>query len=261
MSKQAIEVLQEIVTSEHETAHDRAWAADILLEHHDARRDRCVRSCTHLAWMALVVTLACLAMCCAHAKPLTRTVAEAHDASVQITISCVNGSGYGSGVIMSSRTVLTANHVANKAANCLYLAETADGKKFVMMISKEWPEHDITELYTPFALELVHDGHTQGLLPSTPIELAPVPPPGELACIVSSFPDHLRRCGAVQYYRQEPPGDVEIDVLVEPGNSGSGVYDLKGRLVGITTHLRRCQNGQWCGGRFSSLEFLLSVKP
>jgi S1-C subfamily serine protease len=239
----------EILTSQTTwgTNEERMAACAILLEHEDDRAERMHRGLTHLGWMAIVVTLSLLAMCCA-ARPNVRTIEEEHAASVRIVAVCANGMGYGSGVILTPHTVLTAHHVVD-GDGCVFIAYVPGDADtgYLMAVNHVFKDRDVAELFTVSPL------------PYTPIEFGPTPQPGETACVVSAFPGWLRRCGDVQYFRDAPPGDVAIDVVVEPGNSGSGVYDARGRLVGITTHLRSCRNGQWCGGKFSSLEFLWGV--
>lgn len=247
----AYKVIEDVTA--HGSNEERLEAAAIYLEHHDARMDRRLAAFTHLGWMALIATLALTAMCCAHA-PKVRSIAAEHESAATVEVVCFDAEagtlmqGGGSGVVTSKHTILTARHVASledALAGCVFTVTVAGGKAVFAVPNREWKERDVSELVTVDEL------------PYHPVTLGPVPSPGETACVVTAIPGARRKCGDVAYYRSEPPGDVNIEVVIEPGNSGSGVYDKRGRLVGIVTHLRSCRNGQWCGGKFSSLEFLL----
>jgi S1-C subfamily serine protease len=253
MSKIATVNLEKMASDFSVKDASRVEAAAVLLEFDDARMDRRLRALTTVGWWLVLTALVLFTTCCVHRG--TRTIPETHEASVRINVTCFDASGallqgHGSGVVVGEHRILTARHVASEAgaaAGCIYTVTTSEGLTVLAMPRRDWPDRDVAELIT------------LDPLPYTPIKLADAPGAGEVACIVSAYPRFYRRCGAINYYRDDAPGDVAIDALVEPGNSGSGVYDNRGRLVGITTHLYRCQNGQWCGGKFSSLDFLGGV--
>lgn len=235
----------------------RLEAASIVLEQEDNRMDRRLRAIIHAMWMGLVITLACFAMCCTRN---VRTIAQEHESAVTISAQCEGMEGeapIGTGVIVSPNSILTAAHVASPTMDiqignqtleiplaCTLTALTEDGTRHPLELAHTWKDHDVARLVSkvPFSYE--------------PVKLASTPAPGETVCVVSRVPNWYRRCGSVEYYRDDLPGDVQMDVVVEPGNSGSAVYDNRGRLVGIATHLLFCRNKQWCGGKFASLEFL-----
>ena len=72
---------------------------------------------------------------------------------------------------------------------------------------------------------------------------------GAEVCLVPVVPARGPQCGKVDSF-DSIPGDVFHQATTKPGNSGSGVYDADGRLVGIVTHYRRPPAQ---GGAFSSL--------
>ncbi len=90
---------------------------------------------------------------------------------------------------------------------------------------------------------------------------------GSGVCIVTAFPSRERRCGQVDDITPGLADHLALSMPVEPGNSGSGVYDSKGRLVGVVTRTRNFMNGQSAGGLATALSnrewvtFASLVKP
>lgn len=141
------------------------------------------------------------------------TVAEQHAAAVRID-AC---GYYGSGVVIGPGRVLTAAHVVMKA--CPFLVVTAaDGKRYRARRQVAWAD-DIALVYV------------SGLATQT------VPPidgigSGDRVCFAPGAPRRARSCGAV-YSVTSRIGGIYHSAITVPGNSGAGVYDLRGRLVGI----------------------------
>jgi S1-C subfamily serine protease len=251
----ARKVLEDMAASEHETAEARGYAADSLLEHDGYRYDRRLRALTTLGWWTLIAVIAACAMCCAYPKNV-RSLAEEHGASVAIVVQCTESGPkpitIGSGVIVGEHEILTANHVMNPMmemtagpvtvkvpfSNCSFTARTEDGKEHPVHLSSV--HSDIASI------------STTDVLPYTPVAWS-TPNPGARACIVARHPWAVRRCGEIQYYRESDNLWAVTGVIVQPGNSGSGVYDERGRLIGITDVLFTCANGQWCEGGFLDL--------
>jgi hypothetical protein len=90
----------------------------------------------------------------------------------------------------------------------------------------------------------------EGSFPSFDAVYGPPPPLGAEVCEAPAKPARKHRCGEV-----EPPrgGFESSTMIVEPGNSGSGVYDAYGHLVGIAVHMTFCGNGQICGSEYAPL--------
>ncbi len=189
---------------------------------------------------------------CAHAGAFGgRDVQERYEQAVQITATCTAADGttsgfYGSGVIVSTHALLTAAHVASEPDGwrCTWEAEMSNGKKYAIHAGTVMHDYDLASMY-------VADG--ESFDPTYPVVFGDEPEYGARVCAQTSFPRPLIRCGEAQT-KNDPPGNLTHTMLVEPGNSGSGVYDNDGRLVGIITHLFRCSNGQYCGGRMATLE-------
>lgn len=196
----------------------------------------------------LVLLLAAYATSCAHAQAAGRTPAEGFEAAVRIEAVCVavDGSGTifgGSGTVVNETTVLTAGHVATDPAGmtCVRAITTSDGKRRLALRGTIDTALDLATL------------HTLTPMKATPVTFGPMPEYGDRLCAQTAAPMWLRRCGESQYLTT-PPGDLVHTIVVEGGNSGSGVYDSRGRLVGVITHRWSCVNGQYCGGRLAVLE-------
>lgn len=189
-------------------------------------------------------------MACCYSKDVRHArVLQQYEASVEITVTCLkpdmNVVGwFGSGVIIDNERVLTAGHVANaEGAMCSYQVETWRGEKRFMFVEKIDKATDLAVMRLSVAQEP---------LPNPHVRFGVEPRIGDIVCSAPSHPLHMRKCGEVQPYTSVP-GDIHFGAIVEPGNSGAGLYNEDGDLVGITVMLRRCANGQWCSGLATSL--------
>lgn len=191
---------------------------------------------------------------CAHTSKLTsRGLTARYIDAVEIEAVCVKGSTaegmlvgwHGSGVVVSRTRVLTANHVANmRDMTCVFQTKTIDGRTRMMQPLAAMPSLDLA------SLELV-DGEKP--FDASPVAYGKVPEVGDRVCAATGNPWRGHKCGEVQL-PGNLPGDVQFLIIVEPGNSGSGVYNDAGELIGIVTHKFTCsQSTQTCGGKAASL--------
>ena len=178
-----------------------------------------------------------------------RDAGVAFESVVRISVTCITAGGgfaasMGSGVIVDAHTVLTANHIAEDEPGeiCVRRAVPVNGRSYLLAPGKTLPDRDLASLVSaePFS-------------PTFPVVYGPAPGYGEHVCSMTAYPRVLWRCGEVQTVA-DPPGDLSHTIMTEGGNSGSGVYDSRGRLVGIITHRWSCSNGQYCGGKMATLE-------
>lgn len=243
--------LRHIAGSVYTDDFDRVSAADATLDDHHATLDRRARLFTALGSWALILTLALVSMCCAGSQRVARTVPAQWTSAVQIHAECIDpftgrSDLYmrGSGVVVSSTQILTAWHVVSTTPPiCRLRASTTEGDTYALTVDMAAPEADV--------VRMTIDGTFKNA--STP-KLGPKPAVGTTVCVLGAIPSRQRRCGEAQWtFDVPPPGDIEHTAITEPGNSGGGLYDSRGRLVGIVTHLQFCRNGQICGGRATSL--------
>lgn len=212
----------------------------------------------------LVLLLAAVANAsCAHSSKLTsRDVADRYIEAVEIGAMCVRADGMivgwnGSGVIVSRTRVLTAAHVADsRGMFCAFSAKTIDGKERMIQTDVSLPDLDLAAM-TIFDDEVPFD--------FSPLAYGAKPLLGDNVCAAVANPWRGHKCGEVQP-DASTPGDIKFLIVVEPGNSGSGVYNDAGELVGIVTHRFFCGgSNQTCGGKAASLEghvdVLLGRKP
>jgi S1-C subfamily serine protease len=179
-----------------------------------------------------------------------REAAVAFESTVLIDIMCVDeqGGGYtsnGSGVIVNDSTIFTAAHVATDPDGyvCMRRATMVNGKSYPLAPGVVRKDRDLA------SLKLI----LQKFDPTWPVVFGVAPAFGTTVCAMTAYPRWLWKCGEVQT-REQPPGDISVTIVVEGGNSGSGVYDTRGRLVGLVTHRWSCSNMQYCGGKMASLE-------
>lgn len=162
-------------------------------------------------------------------------VAEEYDRTVGIDVDCPTGAVSGTGVRIGGHAVITAMHVVTCGGRVRVLRQggmTYDAE--VVGLARA----DLARLDVP------------GMVPVPQVDLA-APATGDRACEVSWYPERGRRCGELWPSSDDAEGGgLRADFVAEHGNSGAGLWDPAGRLLGIVTRLRPCRgtfNGQICG--------------
>lgn len=193
--------------------------------------------------IALLVT-AC-GGCYQHTRPKVFSPMEQIAASVGISVICPIelSASAGSGVFIDGETVLTAYHVVD--CRDAIVTVTRGGKSIPARISKVDPAGDVAALTLVVGIEGI-DRPVIGKRPDIDHKV----------CLQPRVPTNVRSCGWVaEHYEKQIAGDVRMNTTFTwYGNSGSGVWNEHGALIGIVIYLAAGQNGQIIGGRFTSLD-------
>lgn len=129
----------------------------------------------------------------------------------------------GSGVLVDSRHVLTAYHVVS----CRVVAAVAilaGGQQVALSVERAAVSADVAWLVLA------------GQVPVPRVEIADAPSPGARVCMESAQPARHRVCGLSMMRIHAEGQEIKFSFQPIPGNSGSGLYDSRGRLIGIVTH-------------------------
>ena len=201
-----------------------------------------------LAARLVVIALICLVAnacsCPRLSAPSPRDVlVDEYARTVKIAVKCKEGNEVGgTGVRVGGTAVLTAFHVVSCAIDSITVTDQ-DTNEYPATLEAA-SDADIARLDVP----------SMTPMPSVRIGAVEV---GDRACAAVFLPQRGRRCGETW------PGDgtngagsVHIDFVAEHGNSGSGVWNERGELVGILVHLRYClgtENPQVCGAGVTPL--------
>jgi len=145
----------------------------------------------------------------------------------------------GSGVIVSDDTIMTAAHVVD--CEGVILVRTGLEQESIATVTKINKERDIAVLNAP------------GVTGPT-LTFGPKPLPGDKLCVSPGWPNRNRNCGEVYYEEGGPGHGIRFSAIVQPGNSGAGVYNTHDQLVGILTILTVCGNSQYCGAGATALD-------
>lgn len=203
--------------------------------------------------LAVIALVTAMVSTCASCAPHTtssygRSAPEMHQSTVTIRTVCSNGVFAGSGVMVSPTRILTAGHVVR-----CQISETSFEPPLAIGVDGGDDEFHFATLDSADFQEgvdvaaLTVDGMRKYF---TPVTIGPQPDIGERVCASTGRkPRYAIKCGTVQpRTTADDTGTTRFDGIIEGGNSGSGLYDSRGRLVGIVTFYFKCSNGQTCGG-------------
>lgn len=158
----------------------------------------------------------------------------------------------GSGVVVGDDRVLTAYHVVD----CVMRVGTQQhaGHLLAVRVMRGDIERSASVEVAMLPADVARL-KTRGLIGATwwsAQQLGPVPRAGDEVCMSSLYPKVERKCGMFEEQDNDESGDMAHGAVTRPGNSGSGLYDAHGRLVGIVTHFRAFGTIQF-GGRATAL--------
>jgi hypothetical protein len=220
--------------------------------------DRRSRLLLPLTVMALAMVVASTCSSCASAPPLSaigRTRPQMHWASVTLRVKCpLSGMSYGSGVVYGKK-VITAGHVASCRERLSPTIEVSPepGSWYAARDVITLGHYDMTTgifLGSDIASMTVDGLDTW----NPPVAIVAQPKIGDTVCAATGMvPAPALRCGTVQ---PSVANDdiIDVDIHVEPGNSGAGVYNSNGNLVGIVVRFTTCFGGSLpCDGRATEI--------
>lgn len=212
-----------------------------------------------LVLLAVVVPVAVAAATCAscvapHIPRVTgpaETPRQQEEGAVDINVTCPDGKKYaGSGVVVGRQEVVTAAHVVTcdegRSPTMVQVDATGHGVWLAAVPDVMLPTRDIARIHVLGDLSKWYH----------PLTLAPDPDIGDELCEAAVEPRWDYRCGKVESVSDT---NVRISMVIEPGNSGAAVYDVEGRLVGLTVNALTCQGGVYCTGniaRVAGLDWL-----
>lgn len=195
-----------------------------------------------LAILGLLFT-ACSCLNIAQVETPKPTVHEL-DAVVKVIIDCGSSYWNGSGVIVSDSQALTAAHVVECPEHVRPKAVYVDAGDRVWQPARVevlLPELDVArvKLEDP---TFIPDHLVIGTRPDI----------GDKVCMANSAPRLGYHCGLIQPGRTK--GMLVWDWMTEHGNSGAGVYNEKGELIGLLITVGTCEHDLPCIGGITPLQ-------
>jgi len=167
-------------------------------------------------WMFVVATCGACRTAPIETARLDSIEARARAATVYVGSVCGTKPLAGSGVALDEHRVLTAAHVVGTCNDPIIVVDSAPAVLLALDT-----EADLAVLRT--AKELA----------GGPPMIAPPSTGDGRVCIATATPKRDWKCGDMESVRD---GILTYGIASLPGNSGAGVYDRWGRLIGIHTH-------------------------
>lgn len=157
--------------------------------------------------------------------PKAKNKYEQLDRAVTVQVNCLNTAGWGSGVVITKRLILTAGHVVNRCRHPFTIGVLANGDEVALKVRV------VSKVQDAAVLEADEDLHFN------PVKMGRVKV-GDAVCIAPAQPHRVYTCGHVEdIFEGLRKFNILFDMTAVQGNSGSGIYNDSGELVGIVTHM------------------------
>lgn len=167
---------------------------------------------------------------------------------VQLEMQSYQGSGEGSGMVISGDGyVLTNNHVAEAARQGRLTAHFHDGRSAPVKVIGSDPKSDLAVVKADIGgLTPVELGRSDDLQVGAPV-VAIGSPYGLSETVTSgilSAKDRPVRAGGQQGSQDSVLNALQTDAAINPGNSGGPLVDRDGRVIGINSAIYSPSSGQ-----------------
>ncbi|WP_433871285.1 trypsin-like peptidase domain-containing protein [Saccharopolyspora sp. CA-218241] len=158
---------------------------------------------------------------------------------VQLQVSSMQGSGEGSGIVLSEDGyILTNNHVVEAGANGQTTALFHDNRTAPVRIVGTDPNSDLAVVKADITgLQPAELGRSDDLPVGAPVVAigSPFGLSGTVTSGIISAKDRPVRAGGERGAESSVLNALQTDAAINPGNSGGPLVDMDGRVVGINS--------------------------
>ena len=184
----------------------------------------------------------------APAGSVQQVAAKVLPSVAQLKIESVQGSGEGSGIVISQDGyILTNNHVAEGADSGRITAQFQDNRTAPVKVIGRDPNSDLAVVKADIAgLTPADIGRSDDLPVGAPVVAigSPFGLSGTVTSGIISAKDRPVRAGGQQGNQSSVLNALQTDAAINPGNSGGPLVDMDGRVVGINSAIYSPGSGE-----------------
>lgn len=171
---------------------------------------------------------------------------------VQLQVQSMQGSGEGSGIVLSSDGyILTNNHVAQGAKQGQMTAMFHDNRSAPVEVVGSEPNSDLAVIKADITGLVPADlGRSDDLPVGAPVVAigSPFGLSGTVTSGIVSAKDRPVRAGGETGRQSSVLNALQTDAAINPGNSGGPLVDMDGRVIGINSAIYSPGSGQQQAG-------------